>query len=132
MPQLWQAVGNNLPLLHSNFLLNCAQTRSVFFPCSISYFWPSCGEFTSVTFYKHLNVLNLEYSGLPHTDQGKIPSVFLVILTFSLCFLATNITFNLLHVPLSVSRLQLEIEKTNVHSKPQSQIQQSLLQIFLP
>ena len=62
-------------------------------------------------------------TGLPHDDQGKIPRVFPVFLTFSLfIFWPQNITVILLPLPIEKYTI------TNIHFKSQFQMLQSLLQ----
>ena len=56
---------------------------------------------------------------MPHSDQGKIPCVFNI---FHVLFWPQNITFILLPLPTE------RYTSTNTHSKPQSQMQQSLWQ----
>ena len=70
--------------------------------------------------WPRLNLRNAVFQGLPPSDRGKIPCVFNIFLVFY--FQPQNITFNLL--PMHMERYTI----INIHSKPHSHLQQSLLQ----
>ena len=77
-------------------------------PMGIKFRWP------------RLNLRNAVFQGLPPSDQGKIPCVLNIFLVFY--FQPQNITFNLL--PMHMERYTT----INIHSKPHSHLQHSLLQ----
>ena len=117
----WYQIPNKKAKLYSRYLTKCVLYRILLHLhiCAVSKMGGPSGPMGIKFRWSRLNLRNAVFQGCHHPIKAKF-RVFNIFLVFY--FQPQNITFNLL--PMHMERYTI----INIHSKPHSHLQQSLLQ----